>query len=87
MAIQWRKLAELALGRATQTEQPSEKALLLDIAARYRDWRRRPTGSPRHAASQIKNKGDAPGAGIGSVPLLKPSPCGVRLGLPVQRLT
>jgi hypothetical protein len=37
VAIQWRKLAQLAFSRATQTAEPAEKALLLDIAARYRD--------------------------------------------------
>jgi hypothetical protein len=44
--IQWRKLAKLALGRATQTEQPAEKVLLLDMAARYQELAERTEGGP-----------------------------------------
>jgi hypothetical protein len=73
VAIQWRRLAELAFSRATQTEQSGEKALLLDIAARYRELKVRPQHAAR--AAQIKNKGDAPGAGMRASPC-KPSLCG-----------
>jgi hypothetical protein len=55
VAIQWRKLAELAFGRATQTEQPGEKALLLDIAARYRELAERTEGK---AATRGKRSSD-----------------------------
>ena len=37
VAVQWRKLAQLALTRASTTPSPGEKTVLLDIAARYRE--------------------------------------------------
>jgi hypothetical protein len=55
VAIQWRGLAELAFSRATQTEQSGEKALLLDIAARYRELAERTEGK---AATRGKSSSD-----------------------------
>jgi hypothetical protein len=45
VAIQWRRLAQLALGRAAQTENAAEKVIFLDIAARYRELAERTEGS------------------------------------------
>ena len=44
--IHWRKLARLALGTAAQTDSPAEKAVLLDIAARYRELAEKTEGRP-----------------------------------------
>jgi hypothetical protein len=54
-AIQWRKLAHLALGRAAQTDSPAEKSVLVDMAARYQELAEKTEGrsaSRRKASEQ-----------------------------------
>jgi hypothetical protein len=56
VAIQWRKLAELAFSRSTKTAHRAEKALLLDIAARYRELAEQTEGKPAASDSRRPEK-------------------------------